>query len=115
MAEATPLLSPPSCAFPQVTTEPSSLRAANEYRLEYIFLTLLLLVNHQNIRSMTGVLLGWFLVVSGLTVAEQLIADWQLQSWFASIGLGLELHSNVRSGGLSSLFENQNLYGVYFC
>ena len=61
---------------------------------------------------MSAVLLGWFLVVSGLTMAEQLFADWQLQSWFASIGLGLELHSNVRSGGLSSLFENQNPYGV---
>jgi hypothetical protein len=33
-------------------------------------------------------------------MAEQLFADWQLQSWFASIGMGLELHSNVRSGGL---------------
>ena len=61
---------------------------------------------------MTAVLLGWFLVVSGLTVAEQFFADWQLQSWFTSIGLGLELHAHVSSSGLSSLFENQNPYGI---
>ncbi len=90
-----------------------SLKHAGRYTIHLlVFLTFLLLVRSQNFRSMTAVLLGWFLVVSGLTMAEQLFADWQLQSWFASIGLGLELHSNVRSGGLSSLFENQNPYGV---
>ncbi len=90
-----------------------SLKHAGRYTIHLlVFLTLLLLVNPQNIRSMTAVLLGWFLVVSGLTVAEQLFADWQLQSWFTSIGLGLELHAHVSSSGLSSLFENQNPYGI---
>ena len=90
-----------------------SLKHAGRYTIHLlVFLTFLLLVNHQSIRSMTAVLLGWFLVVSGLTVAEQLFADWQLQSWFTSIGLGLELHAHVSSSGLTSLFENQNPYGI---
>jgi O-antigen ligase len=90
-----------------------SLKHAGRYTIHFlVFLTLLLLVNHQNIRSMTAVLLGWFSVVSGLTVAEQLFADWQLQSWFTSIGLGLELHAYESTSGLSSLFENQNPYGI---
>ncbi len=90
-----------------------SLKHAGRYTIHLlVFLTFLLLVRAQNFRSMAAVLLSWFLVVSGLTIAEQLFADWQLQSWFASIGLGLELHLNDRSGGLSSLFENQNPYGV---
>ncbi len=90
-----------------------SLKHAGRYTIHLlVFLTLLFLVRTQNFRSMTAVLLSWFLVVSGLTMAEQLFADWQLPSWFASIGLGLELHSNVRSVGLSSMFENQNPYGV---
>ncbi len=90
-----------------------SLKHAGRYTIHFlVFLTLLLLVNRQNIRSMTAALLGWFLVVSGLTVAEQLFADWQLQSWFTSIGLGLELHAPLSYNGLSSLFENQNPYGI---
>ncbi len=95
-----------------------SLKHAGRYTIHLlVFLTFLLLVRSQNFRSMAVVLLGWFVVVSGLTMAEQLFADWSLQSWFASIGLGLELHSSLISsgpdyGGLSSLFENQNPYGV---
>ena len=65
-----------------------SLKHAGRYSIHLlVFLTFLLLVRSQNFHSMSAVLLGWFLVVSGLTMAEQLFADWQLQSWFASIGL----------------------------
>lgn len=90
-----------------------SLKHAGRYTIYFlVFLTLLILVRAQNIRSMTSVLLGWFLFISGLTLAEQLFADWRLQPWFASIGLRLDLHYPPETSRLSSIFENPNPYGL---
>jgi len=48
-----------------------SLKHAGRYTIHLlVFLTFLLLVRSQNFRSMSAVLLSWFLVVSGLTIAE---------------------------------------------
>ena len=48
-----------------------SLKHAGRYSIHLlVFLTFLLLVRSQNFRSMAVVLLSWFLVVSGLTIAE---------------------------------------------
>ena len=48
-----------------------SMKHAGRYSIHLVvFLTFLLLVRSQNFRSMSAVLLSWFLVVSGLTIAE---------------------------------------------
>ena len=90
-----------------------SLKHSGRYTIHFlVFLTLLLVVRPENVRSMTGTLLGWFLGISGLTVAEQLFTNWRLQPWFSYIGLRLDLHYPPETMRLSSLFENPNPYGI---
>jgi len=90
-----------------------SLKHAGRYSIHLlVFLTFLLLVRSQNFRSMAVVLLSWFLVVSGLTIAENFFPNWRLQPWLASLGLRLEIHWVPEGHRLSSLFENPNPYGI---